>query len=318
MVGRVPAPDLRLVRRAVTPRPVALVRALPGEPLPRGDFDVIWRLFQGRGAQPDQFLEALREHPEVRWVHTVSAGVDHLADVLAEHPDLILTHSAGAVARPIAEFVVGCLLQHCKRAEALRLQQLERRYHALELRELGDLRVVVMGLGAIGGQLAALLVPFGATVIGVRKHPERPVPVGVSQVFPGSELEDACRGADALVLAAPLTADTRHGVSARELAALAPDSVLINVARGALLDTGALGPALASGRPVSAFLDAFEQEPLPEDSPLWAMPGVHVSPHLSWSGPNYSRRSSELFADQLRRWLDGEELRNRVALSEGY
>ncbi|MGH7697982.1 MAG: D-2-hydroxyacid dehydrogenase [Candidatus Dormibacteria bacterium] len=292
----------------------------PGRPIPEGEFQVLWRLFPGRlaGNDPHQFERALDSHPELVWVHTSSAGIDHLAELFQDRPSITLTHSAGVVAQPIAEFALGCLLQHCKRWDQLRRLQAERRFESLALRELADLRVAVFGLGAIGSRLAHLLQAAGTTVVGVRRHPSRPVPPGVSRVYPPQQLANACQGADALVLAAPLTQATRHAVGGAVLAALAEGSVLINVARGALLDEAALAPALASGRPAAAYLDAFEEEPLPTDSALWALAGAYLSPHVSWSSPNFARRTSQFFGEQLQRWLRGESLLNRASPSAGY
>ncbi|HVB53590.1 MAG TPA: D-2-hydroxyacid dehydrogenase [Candidatus Acidoferrales bacterium] len=321
VVGQLPAPDLELVRRAIPADRAELVAAEAGADLTRlGDFDVIWRLFPGSAAgdPPDRFPEALQSHPEVRWVHTASAGIDHLAVLFRDRPDTILTHSAGVTAIPIAEFVVGCLLQHCKRFPELAEQQRERRFVQLPLRELGDLRVVLFGLGAIGGAVASRLAPFGCQLVGVRRDPSRPGPAEVGQVFGAPDIARACQGADALILVAPLTMETEGAVNNLVLSQMASGSALVNVARGGLVDEPVLLAALAQGRPAAAYLDAFVEEPLPDGSPLWTAPGVHVSPHLSWSSSHLARRTSELFAEQLRRWVDGESLLNRANPQAGY
>jgi phosphoglycerate dehydrogenase-like enzyme len=321
VVGRYPEPDLELVRRLAGSEQVELVVVPPGQPTEGvGEVDCIWRLFSGRlvGISSDPLREALGSHPEVRWVHTVSAGLDQLGEVMRDYPAIVLTNSVGVVAKPIAEFVVGCLLQHCKRFSELRDLQLERRFQLLPLRELGDLRVVLFGLGAIGSATARLLLPFGSQLVGVRRHPGRGGVELVSSVHPASELLDACRGADALVLAAPLTADTRGVVDDRLLAQLRPGSCLVNVARGGLIDEPALLGRLRSGPLATAYLDAFEEEPLPPESPLWAAPGVFISPHVSWSSDNFTRRTCDLFGEQLGRFARGEPLLNVADLARGY
>ncbi len=321
IVGRLPEPDLGLVREQVGLDGLELVTAAPGEEaLAQGQFDCIWRLFGGRlsGDTADSLKVALSQHPEVRWVHTVSAGVDHLDEIMAPYPDIVLTNSAGVVAIPIAEFVVGCLLQHCKRYPEIWALQQQARWESLHLRELGDLKVVIMGLGAIGQELARRLLAFGCQLTGVRRHPEAGGNGLVSTLFPPDRLVDACQGADALVLAAPLTRETRGLVSAEVLAALKPGACLVNIARGGLVDEAEVMEALRTGPLAAAYLDAFEEEPLPEASPLWSAPGVHVSPHISWSSPNFTRRTSELFAAQLRRFAAGEPLANHVDLAAGY
>lgn len=321
VVGQLPVPDLELVRRVIPQQRAELVLPDGGADLARlGQFEVIWRLFPAEveGVARDQFAEALESHPEVRWVHTSSAGIDHLASLFLDRPNTLLTHSAGVTAIPIAEFVVGCLLQHCKRAAELAELQRQRRFVQLPLRELGDLRVVLFGLGAIGSEVARRLSPFGCQLVGVRRDPSRPGPPGVSQVFGSQEFARACQGADALILVAPLTPDSEGAVNTEVLSRLAPGSVLVNVARGGLVDEPALLAAAAAGRPAAAYLDTFLDEPLPENSPWWATPGVHVSPHLSWSSAHLARRTSELFGEQLRRWLAGEPLLNRADPRAGY
>ena len=320
VVGLYPEPDLELVRRLAGPG-VDLVVVPAGQSTAGvGAVDCIWRLFSGRvaGVSPDPFLEALDLHPEVRWVHTVSAGLDQFGGGLAAHPGVVLTNSVGVVAAPIAEFVVGCLLQHCKRYPELRERQRERRFEELLLRELGDLRVVLFGLGAIGTATARLLAPFGTRLVGVRRHPGRDGDELVQSVHPPAELALACRGADALVLAAPLTAETKAVVDDHVLAQLNPGSCLVNIARGGLIDEPALLSRLGSGPLEAAYLDAFEEEPLPPRSPLWGAPGVFISPHVSWSSGNFARRTCELFGEQLGRFARGEPLRNLADPVRGY
>lgn len=321
VVGQLPHPDLELIRQAIPVDRAELVLTEPGEELARlGKFEVIWRLFPAEmdGVARDQLAEALDTHPEVRWVHIASAGIDHLATLFVDRPNTVLTHSAGVTAIPIAEFVVSCLLHHCKRLPELAQLQQRRQSIQLTLRELGDCRVVLFGLGAIATEVARRLSPFGCQLIGVRRDPSRKAPAGVSQVFGPHELAQACHGADALVLVAPLTSDTERAVDAEALAQLAEESVLVNVARGGLVDESALLAALALGRPAAAYLDAFMEEPLPEQSPLWTTPGVHVSPHLSWSSSHLGQRTSQLFSDQLSRWLASEPLLNLADPRAGY
>lgn len=314
VVGAAPEPDLSSLRELAGP--VELVRDRDGTA--PGDFDCVWRLYGGRlrGATHDPLEVALDGHPEIRWVHSISAGIDHLRPLLQRHREVVVTHSAGVVAAPIAEFVVGCLLQHCKRAAHLAELQRERRFEAVDLRELADLRVVILGLGAIGSRTAQLLSAFGCDLIGIRRHPGRGGPV--PDVRPPGELAAACSGADALVLAAPFTPATGRLVDDAVLSRLAPGSVLVNVARGELVDEAALLRRLADGPLGAAYLDAFAEEPLAASSPLWGAEGVFISPHVSWSSPNFGRRAVELFASQLRRFRQGEPLLNVADVTEGY
>jgi phosphoglycerate dehydrogenase-like enzyme len=321
LVGRHPEVDLDLVHLRADPVPVELVLAPAGEDTSAlGKFDCIWRLFGGWAATgaSDPLREALRSHPEVGWVHTVSAGIDRFAEHFTDRPGVTLTNSAGVMAVPISEFVVGCLLQHCKRYPELWELQKQRRFEQPALRELGDLKVVILGLGAIGTTIARLLAPFHPELVGVRRRPGLAGHELVSAVHPTAELAEVCRGADALVLAAPLTGETRGIVSAEVLSGMAPGSCLINIARGGLVEERALLDQLESGPLAAAFLDAFEQEPLPPESPLWSAPGAFISSHCSWSSPNFPRRTSELFGEQLRRFGTGEPLLNVAQPAWGY
>ena len=316
MVGNSPEPDPQVL--ASLDQGVELVG--PGAGVGEGRFDCIWRLYGGRlqGVREDPLEAALAAHPEVRWVHTVSAGIDHLRDLMGAHPGVTLTTSAGVVAVPIAEYVLGCLLHHCKRFADLAELQRQHRFEALSLRELGDLKVVLVGLGAIGNEVARRAQALGAEVLAVRRRPELGGgPLDLRVVGPG-HLAAACRGADALVLAAPLTESSRGLIGTLELQGLAEGAALVNVARGGLVDQPALLQALAAGPLAAAYLDAFEEEPLPPTSPLWTVPGVFISPHVSWSSPHFARRSTELFLEQLARFRRGLALRNVADLGAGY
>lgn len=320
IVGRLPEPDLGLVLARAGGGEIDLVAAPLGlEAEVLGPFDCIWRLFEGRfaGVRRNPLADALAAHPEVRWVHSVSAGIDGFGEALAGHPDIVLTNSAGVVAIPIAEFVVGCLLHHCKRLSEIWAAQRDSRWESFRLRELGDFKVVILGFGAIGVEVARRLQPFGCRVTAVRRHPEAGGAGLALEVTSPGRLAEACLGADALVLAAPLTAETRGIVSREVLSALTREACVINIARGGLIDEPALMAAL-QGEALSAYLDAFNEEPLPRSSPFWTTPGIFLSPHISWSSPNFTRRTCELFGDQLRRFSQGQKLLNQVDLRAGY
>ncbi len=323
------SPEVRclVVGRSPTPAPEVLARldrgvelVGPGAGVGGGRFDCIWRLFGGRleGGRQDPLAAGLKAHPEVRWVHTVSAGIDHLGPLLERYPRVTLTTSAGVVAVPIAEFVLACLLHHCKRLADLEELQRQHRFEAVPLRELGDLRVVLVGLGAIGNEVARRALALGARVIAVRRRPELGGGPHRLPVVGPEGLTEACRGADALVLAAPLTGSSRGMIGDPELRQMADGSALVNIARGGLVDEPALLRALAGGPLAAAYLDAFDEEPLPESSPLWTAPGAHLSPHVSWSSPHFARRSTELFVDQLNRFRQGLPLLNVADLAQGY
>jgi phosphoglycerate dehydrogenase-like enzyme len=175
--------------------------------------------------------------------------------------------------------------------------------------DLSTLTVGVVGLGPIGLEVARLAASFGTKTIGLRRAPRGDEPC---ETWPLSRLHDLLPRVDALVLALPLTDDTRHLVGEKELALLRPGALFVNVGRGELVDEAALVRALASGHLGGAGLDVFEVEPLPPESPLWAMPNVIVTPHSSGTSSASRERACEIFVENLGRYVRGEALRNEV------
>jgi phosphoglycerate dehydrogenase-like enzyme len=174
--------------------------------------------------------------------------------------------------------------------------------------------VAIVGAGGIGRALISLLAPFGAEAIAVTRR-GRPVE-GAVRTLPADRAAEVFPEADYVVVAAPATDGTRHIVGAAELAAMREDAWLVNVARGSLVDTDALVEALRSGSIAGAALDVTDPEPLPDGHPLFSAPGVTITPHVAGDVPLFPRRAMELIADQVRRYLADEPLRNVV--SDGY
>jgi phosphoglycerate dehydrogenase-like enzyme len=248
-------------------------------------------------------LDAL---PALRVVQVLSAGVDWIADRV---PDGVTLCSArGARDRAMAEWVVGAILADVKQARTCAEQQARRDWRALTLGDASGLRVLVLGHGAIGRELDALLAPFDAEIVGVARRARD----GVHGV---DELPDLLPAADVVVNLLPLTESTRGSFGARELGAMRQDALYVNAGRGATTDTDALVAALDGGR-IRAVLDVVEPEPLPADHPLWTAPGVMISPHSAGDTPGAERAAWALAARQLRRYAAGEALQNVV--SDGY
>jgi phosphoglycerate dehydrogenase-like enzyme len=175
-------------------------------------------------------------------------------------------------------------------------------------REVLDSEWLIIGFGAIGQAVAQRAKGFGARVTGVRRNQDaHPL---ADRIAPMSALPDLLAQADVVVLCTPLTADTRHLVDARFLAAMKPASVIVNVGRGGLVDEPALLAALDAGTPEHAVLDVFETEPLPQDSPFWGHPRVTLTPHSSGITSGQWSRNETLFLDNLKLFLSGEPLLN--------
>lgn len=260
-------------------------------------------------------------NPRLRWVHTIPAGGGQ--QVRAARLDaealqrVAFSTSAGIYAAALAEFAAFGVLAGAKRLPRLLAARERREWGPRD--DLGAVRgstVLVVGLGAIGRATAAVLAGLGARVVGIhRRSVEVP---GVERVAPVEELAVEAALADAIVLCLPQTDATRGMLSAEVLAAVKPGVTVVNVGRGSTVDEDALLAALNDGRVGCAVLDVTATEPLPPDHPLWEAPGVILSPHNAAQSADDERRTIELVAENARRLLDGEALRNRVDTVEFY
>ena len=264
------------------------------------------------GAVPASVLDhVVTRAPNLRWIHSASAGVDRIATPLVRERELVVTNARGVFSRPIAEYVVMMSLAVARRLPQLLELQRERTWQPLRGRELSELTVGIIGYGSIGIEVARLLEPFGSRVIATRRHPERG-----SGDAPNVELVQ--RESDIVVVAAPLTDETAGLIGAEQLSQMREDAWLINIARGRLIDEVALRRALESGWIGGAVLDVFSEEPLSPESPLYRTPNLVITPHTSWASDRVVERTVDLFVDNLRRHRAGEPLRNVVDLEAGY
>ncbi|RRR70525.1 MAG: D-2-hydroxyacid dehydrogenase [Candidatus Viridilinea halotolerans] len=268
--------------------------------------------------EQDAFLYVLEQAQQLRWVHTPSAGVDHLLVPLVFERDLMLTNSAGVHAIPMAEFVMGLLLARVKRLPDYYAAQTERRWIGeLGLSELYGATMLILGLGGIGQALAERASAFGMRVWGSRRRNSSTTP-GVERVVTGDAWRTLLPDIDYLVVTAPLTAETRGMVDAAAFAAMPSTAYLVNVARGPLVDEAAMIAALRSGQLAGAALDTFDQEPLPPEHPLWQLPQVTITPHATAHSPRMHARQVTLFLENLARFRNGQPLLNVVDKSAGY
>lgn len=267
--------------------------------------------------EPSVFEHVLHDAPRLRWVHTPSAGVEHLLTPALVERDISLTNSAGVHAIPIAEFVIAFLLSHAKGLPALWAAQTRSHWtRDPEPLELLGATLLIVGMGGIGEALAERAAAFGMRVWGSRRLP-RPSPHAERVVGPDG-WRPLLPEADYVVVAAPLTPATHGMIDAAALAAMKPTAYLVNVARGPLVDERALIEALRAGRIAGAALDTFDQEPLPEGHPLWQMPNVFVTPHATAYSPRMHERQIALFLENLQRFRSGQPLLNLVDLTKGY
>lgn len=252
----------------------------------------------------------------LRWVHAAGAGVENLSQDVAG-TDIVVTnsHVHGDV---IAEHVFALILAHSRRLNDAWRSQEARRWASRELvgEVIAGRTLGILGLGTLGTAVAHRAQAFGLRVVGTKRTPE-PVP-GVDQVYPPLDLETVLRVSHVLVVTLPLTRETRGLLGERELRLLPRGAFLVNVGRGGLVQEAALVRVLEDGHLGGAGLDVFEEEPLPEDSPLWSLPGVTITPHVGGAFPGYMDRVVPLFCENLRRYLEGRPLQSVVDTSRGY
>ena len=303
----------------------SLRRAFPQHTFVRADSDdeTLERIGDADVAYSSRITrEHLAAAPRLRWIHSPAAGVGAMLFPEMVASRVMMTNSRGNSAVTIAEHVIGVTLALLRQLPLAWRRQAERNwaqdeFHAgASIRTLRGARVLVIGMGAIGGETARLFDAFGARVTGIRRNPS-PSGGSVAVVGPDS-LHDELPQADVVVLCAPQTAETLHLIGTKELGMMKQDAVLVNVSRGKLIDETALALALQSGRLRGAALDVFEHEPLSEDSPLWARQDVIVTPHVSGFHARHWPEASRLFAENLRRFEAGQPLANVVDKKAGY
>ena len=249
----------------------------------------------------------------LRWFQNMGAGVERV--LVPELPAAVrITRVAGIFGPWMAEYTLGWCLWVTQRIERFRADQRRRRWQPVDPRRLSGQTLCVVGLGDIGRHIAGAAHGLGMTVVGVSRTPRRVA--GVARVFRTRDRARALARADFAVLTVPLTRDTRGLIGSRELRAMKPTAWLVNLARGAIVDTAALVAALRARRIGGAVLDVFDAEPLPASDPLWRLDNVAITPHIS--GPSVASEIAPIFADNLRRYRAGRPLRYEVDRRRGY
>jgi D-2-hydroxyacid dehydrogenase (NADP+) len=270
---------------------------------------------------PDDIVERA---PNLKWLQLTSAGVDRLLDAPVVNSPVAVTTASGIHATPISEYVIGTMLAFAKSLpKAFRAQQ-ERAWRPFWPDELEDETAGVLGVGAIGARVVKLAKALDMRVLALRRSASRRltgdesgVP-GVDEMLPPSDLPYLLAESDYVVVALPLTPESRNLIGEPELRGMKPNAVIVNIGRGAIIDEAALVRALKEGWIAGAALDVFQQEPLSPESELWGLENVILTPHISGGTPRYMERAVGLFCDNLRRYLEGEPLRNVVDQARGY
>ncbi len=257
--------------------------------------------------------------PRLRWVQGTSAGIGgYLARTGLARTELIFTTAAGVHGVPLAEFALLGLLYFAKGMPALADAKVARRWQRCAGSQVAGCQVLLVGLGGAGRAVARLLSAAGMEVCGAGRPGRSYDLPGIARYVGSDQLHNVLPEVDALVLACPLTAQTRGLIGAGELALMRPGSVLVNIARGPVVDEEALVSALRTGHLGGACLDVFATEPLPAGSPFWDLPNVIISPHSAATVAAENGLITDLFIDNIRRWMAGRPLRNLYDRTVGY
>jgi phosphoglycerate dehydrogenase-like enzyme len=263
-----------------------------------------------------RLLDIVPRAPRLRWIQSISAGVEELASPTLPAHGVVLTNAAGIYDPGLAESVLGFLLAFSTRLlEDTRLRPGE--WPADEITLLRGTTALVVGAGSIGTEVGRLLRAAGLHVRGVARTP-RPPDETFQAIVGVEELHAELARADHVVNVLPITAGTRGLFDAAAFSAMQPHAVYVNVGRGSTVDEPAMIDALERGAIAGAALDVFAVEPLPPESPLWRMPNVLVSPHRAGDHERWADDVVALFVDNLERFVAGEPLRNVVDVELGY
>jgi phosphoglycerate dehydrogenase-like enzyme len=269
----------------------------------------------------DVFPSATR----LRWVQSPAVGVGGLMfpELLAS--DVVITTARGIRARSIAEHILCVTIALARKLPvAIRAQlahhwaQEELEGPGVDVRTLHGQRMGIVGLGAIGRELVSIAAPFGFRITAIRRRAAAPPPPGVDAVWPPDRLHDLLAQSDVVVIAAPHTPETKRLIGAVELDRIKRGALLVNVARGKMIDDAAVVAALGDGRLGGAALDVFSQEPLEPSSPYWDLPNVIITPHTAGAMQDYWTPLVSLFKENLGRFERGEPLLNVVDKRAGY
>jgi phosphoglycerate dehydrogenase-like enzyme len=261
--------------------------------------------------------------PRLKWIQTAGAGVERMIESGVVGEGITLTNGSGVMAPNMAEHVIGMMIGFARQFPVLVRAQVRHEWRpGLELDsffELGGQTVLLVGLGDIAQETAKRLATFGVHAIGVRRSPGAgDPPAGIERVISIEELDSVLPLADHVISSVPSTSETRHLFDAERFSHFKPGAYFYNVGRGTAVVQDDLIAALKSGHLAGAGLDVTDPEPLPADHPLWDAPNVFITSHTSGMTPRFRGRVIELFADNLERWQNGDDLRNYVDIDRGY
>ena len=253
--------------------------------------------------------------PNVRWIQATSAGIGQMVKRLeydTRMPETIFTTASGIHSQPLAEFCIMSMLMYSRGLTRMLKMQSQKHWERYAGTDLVDRTVTIIGMGNIGQRVTEIAKSFGMHVIGIKRTVSDIDLTGMQadQILPVNKLQDALKQADYLILCMPHTPETEYMIGETELNLLPKGAILINIARGTVVDELAMIKSLDQGHLGGAALDVFQTEPLPKHSPLWNMPNVLISPHSGSTSERENSRLTDLFCHNLRQYLDDNPLLN--------
>ena len=255
--------------------------------------------------------------PNLRWIHSRSVGVERTLFPELRKSPVVLTNGSGVFSASLGEFTLGAILYFAKDFRRLVRQQMAAKWEVFDVTMIQAKTVGIVGYGDIGRAVAARVRPLGMQVFALKRHTAHVDPL-VDRVFGPAQRAEMISQSDYVVVAAPLTAETRGMIGEAELAVMKPTAVVINVGRGPIIEEKAMIRALSEGRIRGAALDVFDMEPLPAGHPFYSMDNVLLSPHSADHTPEWLADAMELFIEQFERYREGKPLRNVVDKKLGY
>jgi phosphoglycerate dehydrogenase-like enzyme len=263
----------------------------------------------------DQLFDQM---PQLKWIQALTAGLEKMPLKSLHERGILLTNVRGLHAIQMAEYTISMMINLVRRTFQFYELQKEKRWDpTVRLDEAYGKTVGILGLGAIGQEIAKRAKAFGLKVIGLRKHPA-PCPPYVDRLLSSGEEDILFSESDFVVVLLPLTPETRNFIGAQQLAKMKEDAYLINIARGAVLDEAALLDAVRQGQIGGAVLDVFVEEPLPEDHPFWTEKKIIITPHVSGRSPRYMQRAMDIFVENLTHYPDLSKMKNVIDPTRGY
>jgi phosphoglycerate dehydrogenase-like enzyme len=278
-------------------------------------------LYSGLTGKTVSFPDVFGAAGQLKWVHSLSAGVEKLMFPAMVESAVPLTNARGVFKRSLAEFVVLGILYFTKRVRRLVDNQRAAKWDNFSTEFINNKVMGIVGYGEIGRECALLAKPLGVKIHALRRNPERSAADSLlDRIFPAGKMHEMLGEIDVLLAAAPLTPETHHLISDDAFKAMKPSAIVMNVGRGPVIHEAALIRALQAKQIGGAALDVFEEEPLPADSPLWGMDNVLISPHCTdrTVNPDWLDLSMQCFVENFWRFVKGQPLENVVDKKAGY